>query len=157
MTLTYASNGHRCIDCPSCGQAVRVEPRGNTVRFRCYGGCDESTVAAAVPVSAVLDEQLAATGQTASDARALRVRGADLERVPPIRFLWARHLPFGSFSLILGADGMGKGVNDHRTRAGLPAMSPGSSPRVTRSTSSSRSGASERSTPPREAAPDRQM
>ena len=40
----------------------------------------------------------------------LRVRGADLSRVRPIDWLWAGRLPIGYLSLLLGAEGIGKGV-----------------------------------------------
>ena len=38
------------------------------------------------------------------------VRRADLSRVRPIRWLWSARVPLGYFSLILGAEGVGKGV-----------------------------------------------
>jgi len=41
---------------------------------------------------------------------ALRVRNADLSRATPIEWAWRRRLPIGSLSLLLGAEGMGKGT-----------------------------------------------
>jgi len=40
----------------------------------------------------------------------LHVRGADLSRVRPVEWLWKRRLPVGYLGLLLGAEGMGKGV-----------------------------------------------
>ena len=43
-------------------------------------------------------------------AGGLAVRGADLSRVRPVRWLWDRRLLLGYLCLILGAEGMGKGT-----------------------------------------------
>jgi AAA domain len=40
----------------------------------------------------------------------LRTRGVILERVRPIRWLWARRIPFGLPSLLVGEEGIGKGT-----------------------------------------------
>jgi hypothetical protein len=38
----------------------------------------------------------------------LRTRGVDLERVRPVRWLWARRIPLGLPSLLVGEEGVGK-------------------------------------------------
>jgi hypothetical protein len=43
-------------------------------------------------------------------AGGLAVRGADLSRVRPVRWLWDRRLLLGYLCLLLGAEGMGKGT-----------------------------------------------
>lgn len=40
----------------------------------------------------------------------LRLRGVELARVRPLRWLWPRRLPVGYLSLLLGAEGVGKGT-----------------------------------------------
>jgi hypothetical protein len=40
----------------------------------------------------------------------MRVRPADVSRVRPIRWLWDKRLPLGYLSLLLGAEGIGKGT-----------------------------------------------
>jgi alkylated DNA nucleotide flippase Atl1 len=40
----------------------------------------------------------------------LQVRAADLTRVRPVRWAWERRLPLGYLSLLLGAEGVGKGT-----------------------------------------------
>jgi hypothetical protein len=42
------------------------------------------------------------------EPRPLRTRGVDLERVRPVRWLWARRIPLGLPSLIVGEEGVGK-------------------------------------------------
>ncbi len=68
-------------------------------------------------------------------AGGLRTRPADLARVRPISWLWARRLPFGYLSLLIGAEGIGKGVLAARitaraTRGELPGNSTGEPIRV---------------------------
>ncbi|HET6999351.1 MAG TPA: DnaB-like helicase N-terminal domain-containing protein [Solirubrobacterales bacterium] len=46
------------------------------------------------------------TAQTCS----LPVRGADISRARPVRWAWERRLPLGYLSLLLGAEGVGKGT-----------------------------------------------
>jgi hypothetical protein len=58
--LTYAVNGHRCIDCPVCPpgnpQAVRVDRVRDRLRFTPYCGHDEAAVAAMVDADRILAE-----------------------------------------------------------------------------------------------------
>jgi hypothetical protein len=106
--LTWTNEGGRtCIDCPQCGQAARVDHHGSRVRVHCYGGCGEDAILAAVDTPALLAELQSPREST---ERRLRVRGASLERVRPIRFLWDRRLLLGYLNLFLGAEGIGKGA-----------------------------------------------
>lgn len=56
-------------------------------------------------------EQLRAliAGESSSKGT-LRLRRADLRRVRPVRWAWRHRLPLGNLALILGAEGLGKGV-----------------------------------------------
>jgi hypothetical protein len=45
-----------------------------------------------------------------AEPEGLRTRGVILERVRPIRWLWARRIPMGLPSLIVGEEGVGKGT-----------------------------------------------
>src|SRR5215212_8601014 len=56
------------------------------------------------------EEQARAHQDGERSAGGLRVRRADLSRVRPVEWLWRRRLPVGYLSLLLGAEGMGKGV-----------------------------------------------
>lgn len=49
-------------------------------------------------------------GRPPTGRRPLRARCADLTRVRPIRWTWAGRLPSGYLSLLLGAEGCGKGT-----------------------------------------------
>jgi hypothetical protein len=76
--LTYPVNGHRCIDCPKCGQAVRVERRRDTLIFTCYGGCDEAVIAPLIENKDQILEEVVANaardrpnGQPQADAPAV--------------------------------------------------------------------------------------
>jgi hypothetical protein len=46
----------------------------------------------------------------AAEVGALRTRGVRIERVRPLRWLWARRIPMGLPSLIVGEEGVGKGT-----------------------------------------------
>jgi AAA domain len=46
----------------------------------------------------------------AGPPEALRTRGVQLERVRPFRWLWARRVPIGMLSLIVGEESIGKGT-----------------------------------------------
>ena len=48
MTRTYEHEGRTLIDCPRCAQAVAVSLRSRSVGFRCFGGCAEADVLAAL-------------------------------------------------------------------------------------------------------------
>jgi hypothetical protein len=45
---TYRYGGLTLIDCPCCGQAARPYRRGKKTGVRCYGGCPEDEVLAAL-------------------------------------------------------------------------------------------------------------
>ena len=57
-------------------------------------------------------ELAALNGASNSDATTtvLRTRGIVLDRVRPTRWLWARRIPMGYLSLIVGEEGIGKGT-----------------------------------------------
>jgi nucleotide-binding universal stress UspA family protein len=46
--LTYVLDGVRLVDCPVCGQAARVDQAGGRLAVRCYAGCQEPAVMAAL-------------------------------------------------------------------------------------------------------------
>jgi hypothetical protein len=43
--LTYVDEGgRRLLDCPLCGQAARVDRRGDRLVVRCYASCEQDAV-----------------------------------------------------------------------------------------------------------------
>ncbi len=72
-----------------------------TVRIACLNRCEERAVRAALPPAVV---------NGASAIARLRTRGVLLERVKPIRWLWARRIPCSFPSLLIGDEGVGKGT-----------------------------------------------
>lgn len=58
------------------------------------------------PIAAQGDERQA----SASPPAGLRLREVDYERVRPLRWLWARRIPCGLPSLLVGEEGVGKGT-----------------------------------------------
>jgi len=78
---------------------------------------------------------IAGTNGTPKPRRPLRARTADLTRVRPIRWAWTGRLPLGYLSLLLGAEGVGKGaltawVLARLTRGELPGDLIGTPARV---------------------------
>ena len=65
-----------------------------------------------VPASTTRTER--SSSQTPSEASAdvepIPTRGVNIERVRPVRWLWARRIPLGLPSLIVGEEGVGKGT-----------------------------------------------
>jgi hypothetical protein len=49
-------------------------------------------------------------GAAVPEMTGLRTRGVIVERVRPVRWLWARRIPFGLPSLLVGVEGIGKGT-----------------------------------------------
>jgi AAA domain len=56
------------------------------------------------------EEELRILDASPGEANGLRTRGVIIERVRPVRWLWARRIPLGLPSLIVGEEGIGKGV-----------------------------------------------
>jgi hypothetical protein len=55
--LTWVDEGGRTLfDCPLCNQAGRVDRHGQRVRLRCYTGCEEDEVIAALDVASLKAE-----------------------------------------------------------------------------------------------------
>ena len=48
-------NGRPGIDCPRCGQAVRVDRHGSTFRFKCYGGCTDDELTGLLDPAVMLE------------------------------------------------------------------------------------------------------
>ncbi len=44
------------VDCPRCGQAVRVELHGDRLSGRCYGGCEPARLLEALDVAQIAAE-----------------------------------------------------------------------------------------------------
>src|SRR5436190_16523849 len=44
------------------------------------------------------------------EVEALKTRGVELARVRPLLWLWARRIPLGVLSLLIGEEGTGKGT-----------------------------------------------
>jgi hypothetical protein len=55
LTYLVDGGGYRCIDCPQCGQACRVDRHRDQLRFKCYGKCG-ADVAAMVDQQRILAE-----------------------------------------------------------------------------------------------------
>ena len=88
-----------------------LERRADHVEFVCAHGCDEAPIRARLLDAQALAASAGLDGASPSvDAGRLRVRAADLSRVRPVTWLWLRRLPIGYLSLLLGAEGVGKGV-----------------------------------------------
>ena len=96
-----------------------LERRADHAEFGCSHECSEEAIRARVldlqalvataPLDG-LDESAPLPKMGESVGARLRVRQADLSRVQPIEWLWWRRLPVGYLSLLLGAEGVGKGV-----------------------------------------------
>lgn len=117
--LTYSDGDRTLMTCGTCRMGSRVDLHGGTLRVRCFGGCDEEAALAGYDRSRVLAELKAMcgaerearrNGATDETASGLTARRADLLRVRPVEWLWHRRIPVGYLSLLLGAEGMGKGV-----------------------------------------------
>jgi AAA domain len=109
--ITYVYDGARLLDCPKCGQAVRVDRHGNLAKLQCYGGCDEPDVIAGIDMEALLREldELHANGRgPAAGARRLVATAAAY--IPPerTRWAWAGRVPLGAVTLLAGRQGLGK-------------------------------------------------
>jgi AAA domain-containing protein len=82
------------------------------------------------------EQKVVIPGSQPSQARGpLRTRAAHLSRVRPIRWAWERRLPLGYLSLLLGAEGVGKGtvaawIIARATRGQLPGDLAGCPARV---------------------------
>ena len=88
-----------------------LERRPDHAELACSGGCDEEAIRAKLLEVQGLAASLDDVDPPAATAGAgLRIRGADLSRVRPIDWLWAGRLPIGYLCLLLGAEGIGKGV-----------------------------------------------
>jgi hypothetical protein len=88
-----------------------LERRADHVEFTCSRGCNEGAIRAKFLEVQGLAASLDDVDPPAATAGAgLRIRGADLSRVRPIDWLWAKRLPIGYLCLLLGAEGIGKGV-----------------------------------------------
>jgi hypothetical protein len=44
------------VDCPCCGQAVRVDLSGGSLTLRCFAGCREEEVAARLDLGRIVTE-----------------------------------------------------------------------------------------------------
>ena len=110
-----------------------LERRPEHVELTCSHGCAEERIRARL-----LDAQaLAASAEIEhpDEGGGLGVRPADLSRVRPVEWLWSRRLPIGYLSLLLGAEGVGKGVLSswivaRATRGELPGDREGKPARV---------------------------
>ena len=88
-----------------------LERRADHAELTCSHGCDEEAIRARLLEVQGLAASLDDVDPPAATAGAgLRVRGADLSRVRRIEWLWGARLPIGYLSLLLGAEGVGKGV-----------------------------------------------
>jgi hypothetical protein len=67
-------------------------------------------LAAGLGLEELLELEPESAEEAGEPAPALRTRGVDLERVRPIRWAWARRIPIGFPSLVVGEEGIGKGT-----------------------------------------------
>lgn len=111
--LTYPlESGGRGVDCPICAQAVRVERHGRRLSVRCYAGCPETEVLAALDVGAVLDD-LAADQGGSSTPRVLReldVARMVSEPPPPVPWVVEGLVMRGGLTALSGQPGASKSL-----------------------------------------------
>jgi hypothetical protein len=105
------ANGRRAIDCPRCGQAARVDSRGKSFSFHCYGGCANSELAGSLDPAVLVE--LAATAPENGGPSADWLEGEPMDptatpaeplrTIPGVPFLHA-----GTAAVISGPTGAGR-------------------------------------------------
>lgn len=110
--------------------AAQVDELVNRYRDRVetletYGSQDHSEAV----VRAAIDE-LRKVDQGKEETKRLRVRGVDMSKVRPTAWTWTNRIPVGYLALLLGQEGMGKGVLQAHiaariTRGELPGIHQG--------------------------------
>jgi len=114
---TFAYGGDpqvRAIDCPECGQTVRVDRRGSRVSFRCDAQCSSSEeIAAAVAAQVLLPDLAAASAngqQAATDLAESFIRVGDrrLNLPPEPDWVWEGYVGRGMVTVVPGKPKSGK-------------------------------------------------
>ena len=116
--LTRDDDGRTLLRaCPHCGQAGKVELHGERLAVRCFGGCGEADVLAAIDVDRLrgeLHDRKAAkqppspNGNPPASRRRVVLTPASTITPEPVRWLWDRRLPLRGLSLVAGEPGLGK-------------------------------------------------
>ena len=128
------ANGRSATDCPLCGQACRVDRRGDHYRFHCYGGCPDSKLATAIDPAVMLElagaakNDASAAGRRAPSMngypREAQLRQLDVARMvcedpPPIPWVVEGLVVEGMLTIAHGRQGEGKSLLAESLAAGV--------------------------------------
>jgi hypothetical protein len=132
MSATYAlEDGRRGVDCPRCGQAVRVDVHGSRLSVRCFGQCADADVLAKLDVQAIVRELRSASTNGGSQPKAkeepgdfgplhrLDVTRMVREQPPPIPWVIEGLVVHGMLTVLNGREGEGKSLLAMALAAGV--------------------------------------
>jgi hypothetical protein len=110
VSLVYEiEGGQRCVDCQRCGQAARVDRRGNGHTVTCFGGCAEIDAEAMGP--AVMRELGGSNGNGAgTEPGGSTLVGLETVVARPVRWAWQDRVALAKITALAGRPKIGKGL-----------------------------------------------